>query len=355
MTLGLPASADERERRFPLTPEGVAQLVGAGVAVVMQQGAADCIHYADAAYVRAGAEIAPRSVALGCDVVVHLSPLLARDVARMQRGATLLSLANIAARSPEGVQGLLRRHVTAIAIDLIRPAVDDAPFADALAEVEGAGAIALAVGALADGKAGKGILLGGIAGVPPCEVTIIGSGLAACAAARAAAGLGAVVRMFDGDIRSLRRALWALAPIAPVASTLNSHVLEGALRAADVLVVTGDKWPLGCDDLAVAKRGVLIYDLTGGNQGNRNVGGREIHTDVGQSVARSSAMALSNTLVAFIIRHWLSGLNTPLPALQASAAIQRATLTYMGRVVNPELARVLGMRSVDISIYLSLS
>lgn len=359
LSVGLPACNVMDERRFPLTPEAVALLTEGGVEVMMQQGAGAPIHYTDEAYTRAGARICDRDTALGCEVVVHLPPLSPRDTLKMRRGATLLTLSGLDRRRLLGVKALLERHVLTLALDMIRRGAD-APFADALAEAQGAGSIAIAAGALADSVRGKGILLGGVAGVPPCEVVVMGSGIAARAAARAAGGLGAVVRIFDNDIHSLRSATASLWPLQPAASSMQPHVLEGAFRTADVVVMTDRKALPGSELLESTKKGVLLFDLVDSMTDDAGAG-RRLFTGVGSLVARTSAMALSNALVPLLLQmsrpvveedSRMAVIGSP---LQMLPSLQRAALTYMGRVVYPALAKRLGLRSVDISIYLSLS
>lgn len=205
-SIGLPACNNQSERRFPLTPEAVNMLVERGFRICIEQGAAACIHYTDNQYLRAGATVTDRDEALGCDIVIHLAPADTADIAKMRRGAMLLTLLHPEAQKPAAVKALLARHITAIAIDLVEDDKGHTPFADILAEIDGRASLAIASSLLADATRGKGILLGGIAGIIPCETTIIGSGIAACAAARSAMGLGATVKMFDNDVYRLRLA-----------------------------------------------------------------------------------------------------------------------------------------------------
>ena len=114
LTIGLPSCCDAGERRFPLTPEAVAVLTDAGYGVRIQEGAARVIHYTDAAYVKAGAEIGSREDALSCDIVIALAPLSDSDIRKMRRGSMLLSLLNESRQSPQSVNrpydGNLARH-----------------------------------------------------------------------------------------------------------------------------------------------------------------------------------------------------------------------------------------------------
>lgn len=374
LTLGLPASCDPTERRFPLTPEGAAMLAERGFTVKMEHGAAESINYPDSRYEGEGVMLVERAEALGCDIVVSLAPLSPADARRMRRGAMLLTLQRSVEMSRLTVKELLERHVVAIALDLVEDAHGCTPFADILAEIDGRASMAMASSILADPRRGKGILLGGVAGIVPCEVMIVGSGIAACAAARSAVGLGAMVRMFDGDVYSLRRAQRELGS-GVVTSTLHPHTVENALRSADVLIVTptAEEFTLHSEEVRVMKRGVLTFDLTARDgvgafpsmipvdladasaiDGSVGLTGRICYIHAGSAVARTAAMALSNTLLT-LMRTIVTCEGGAMNALKLHPGIQKATLTFFGKVVNSRLARIAGTRNVDIAIFLSLS
>lgn len=371
-TIGLPACDYLSERRFPLTPEAAARLIERGFRIRMQENAANCINYGDNTYMRAGVEVCTRQEALRCDIVIHLAPMTPADVRAMRRGAMLLTLFKPLQTDAASLRELLRRHIISIAVDLIEDSRGCTPFADILAEIDGRASVAMASSMLADSSRGKGILLGGVAGIIPCEVLIIGSGIAACAAARSATGLGATVRMYDDDVYSLRRATQELGP-GVISSALHPHTLENALRSADVAIVTPTSEPFAiCRELTgVMKRGVLCFDLvseTGesfpamkpvdlavaiSSKGGGQEQERVCYTHAGCAVARTAAMALSNTFIT-LMNSIVSceGVNN---ALKLLPGMQKATFTFFGRIVNPRMAKAAGMRSVDIGIYLTLS
>lgn len=369
MTIGLPASNVDYERRFPLTPEGAGLLVGQGFTVKMEQGAGETIHYTDNAYSREGIEIVSRTEALGCDMVIHLAPLSCHDIRQMRRGAVLLSLLSRCKRTKESVKALLDRKIINVAIDLVEDRYGNNPFADILSEIDGRAALAVAGSLLADSVHGKGILLGGVSGVIPCETTIIGSGISARAAARAASGAGAVVRIFDNDVYRLREATKELGTCA-VGSALHPRVLRNALRSADVVVFTQMTNPPVFDTEAISemKKGVIIFDLTNdcgcafpslptvdlalANPG-QPVQGRCCYVHAGSAVPRTAAMALSNTLLTFMGD--VSGCDGVMNALKMHPGIRKGAVTFMGKLVNADVAETIGMPSRDIAIFLTLS
>lgn len=392
-SIGLPKCLNRSEKRFPLTPEAVAALTRHGFSVLFEEGAADSIHYSDAAYLKAGARRVGRLETLQADIVIHLAPLAVADIRLLRRGALLLSLANFTRdNAKEVILELMHRRIINIAIDLIRDDAGNRPFGDILSEINGRSALTLAAAMLADPVNGKGILLGGIAGVIPCEVTIIGSCLAACAAARSALGLGAMVRLFDDDVYRLRTALRQLGG-GVIGSSIHPHALENALRSADILVITGEgnQLPVEGNVDCILKRKVLVFDLSDhpgtalrglvpvdlgefGQDADLRASAyallndrmaasaddpaarplrRPCFVNSGSAVPRTTAMALSDTFIT-LLNH-ISSCEGTGAILQLTPGLQEATLTFMGKAVNTEVARLAEVRHTDIRILLSLS
>lgn len=376
LTIGLPSSSDASERRFPLTPEGAGILVEQGFTVNIQEGAGKPIHYTDRQYAACGASITSRGEALRSDVVIHLSPLQPCDVMQMRRGAMLLTLLQPWRQTAEGIRALLSRAIMGVALDLVEDRRGNRPFAEILAEVAGRASVAIGSSLLADAVHGKGILLGGIAGVVPCEATVIGSGIAACAAARSALGNGAIVRMFDNDTYSLRNACRELGP-GLIASALHPRVVRSALRTADI-VICGELSPetrafstFDSEVVSEMKKGVIIFDLSH-RCGNtfpslRCVDlasmspldldpmntSRVVYVNAGSAVPRTSAMALSNTFITMFSD--ILSCDGVINTLRLVPGIQKAVFTFMGKTVNAEIAAIARMRPLDISIFLTLS
>lgn len=373
LTIGFPACDHPSERRFPLTPEGGARLMELGFRVKVESGAAAPIHYTDNQYLRAGCDVVTRDEALRSDIVVHTSPLALRDIRHLRRGSMLLTLLAPSLQEPEAIRALMERHTIAIALDLVEDARGNRPFADILAEIDGRAAMAMAASLLADSEHGKGILLGGIAGINPCEVAILGGDIAACSAARTAVGMGAIVRMFGSDVYSLRQAARELGP-GLICSDMHPRVVSAALRSADVIIATPGverRWRLDCDEAAMLKRGVLVFDLTGAEAGSRPFpsmqpielamagafksrrpeGYRVCYVNAGSAVPRTCAMALGNTLVTMLSEvYTCDGVSN---ALKLLPGLRRAAYLFLGHVVNEKIGARAGLRALDINIYLT--
>lgn len=371
ITIGLPVNTDASEHRFPLTPEGVKRLIEKGYNIKIEYGAASSIHYSDNAYMRQGAELTDRHGALSCDIVINLSTLSPSDIKQMRRGAMLLTLLYPNKLHADSIIEMQQRSIVGIAVNNISDDRGNLPFADILAEIDGRAAIATASSLLADANMGKGILLGGIAGINPCEVTVIGSGISAIAASRSALGLGAIVKMFDDDVYSLRAAVRDLGQ-GVIASSLHERVLCSALRTADVVIATPiqSKLTIGIEDVEIMKKGVVTFDLNN-NPGQifpsmptvdlaiakdtpkRKDDKRVCYINSGSAVPRTAAMALSNTFITMLDSIiTCEGLTN---ALKLTPGLRRGVFTFLGKITNPEVAKIAGCRFTDINIFLQLS
>ncbi len=371
LSIGLPKGNSNAERRFPLTPEAVEMLTARGYSVKIQHDAASTIHYSDMAYIRCGVTIAERGETLRCDIVIHLAPLTIAEIKQMRRGAMLLTLLHPERQSREVINALLDRNIIAIAIDLIKDEKGNTPFADILSEVDGRAAIALASSLLADASHGKGILLGGVSGITPCEAVVIGSGISARATARSAAGLGALVRMFDNDVYRLRSAAQEFGANL-VTSVLHPRVFLNALRTADVVIATdlSSLHTIDSDLVEQMKQGVVIFDLNHDNgvtfpslpiidasslndPKRQSPASRVCYINAGNAVPRTATMALSNTFITLFEQiASCDGVNNSLKLLPG---MQHAVFTFMGKVVNARIAHAAGLRHFDISLFLSFS
>lgn len=345
-----------------------------GFELKMEEGAAATIHYDDEKYRAGGVKIVNRREALGCDIVIHLPAISAADASSLKPGAVLLSLLHPEHQQPAAIRILLQRHIIAIALDLVEDNQGKRPFADILSEVDGRAAMAIASSLLADPVAGKGILLGGVAGIEPCEVAIIGSGIAARAAARSALGLGALVRLFDNDVYRLREGLHEIGEQSVIGSAIHPRVFAKAMRTADIVIATPTRRPVEVSIALVEemKRGVIAFDLShSGVQSvfpglkcidlalaspsdcspTRQV--RACYVHAGSAVPRTAAMALSTTLMTFFDDVTVcDGLPN---ALKFNKGLRCAAYTFMGKIVNGEIASIMGTRVIDITLFLQFS
>lgn len=371
ITLGIPAPM--RDRRLPLTPEAAAIISEYGIEVRIQQGAGVFVNYPDNRYAAAGARLTDRTETLDCDIVVSVEAPSAEDAAHLRRGATLLTL-EPQVDNAAALKALLERRICAISMRQIRDSEARHPFSDILGEIAGRAAVTMAATRLAevdaDTTVGKGILIGGIAGIVPCEVVIIGSGIAARAAASTALGLGATVRLFDDDTYGLRAAMDA-AGGRLICSAMQPHVLQNAIAMADVIILTPTAMPyiISAASMSAAKRGVLAYDITDydmcplATMDTVDLADTERpHTrphdtvcfrNLSAVVPRTTAMALSNAMISLLPDLVdTRGVNS---IASLRNGIQRAVYTCMGHVTNADLAHSMSRQYIDIALLGRLS
>lgn len=369
LSIGLPAEHNGGEKRFPLTPEGVALLTQAGFRVLIEHGAGEGIKYSDLHYTEAGAQSTVPADVFGCDVVLKITPLNEAEAALIRPGGFLLTLLQPQYQSAAVIKVLIQKKVTAVAIDRIVDEQGRYLFADILDEIDGRSAIVLASELLSNRSGGKGVLLGGIPGVAASEVLIIGGGLAGRAAARAACGLGALVRIFDNDFYRLKATQAEVSP-SIFTSNMHPHVLENAMRSADVVIGTEvpDKGRLGVNYVEMMKRGALLFDLCmdkGGcfetsscseapcNKVYEQCG--VLHyclSSVGSAVARTASMALSNLLVPVLFE-----LNDPAMAyghIKSDERLRNAVYLFGGKLTYKELSIRLGLPYYDMALFMSM-
>ena len=236
-------------------------------------------------------------------------------------------------------------------------------------EIDGRAAIVLASELLSNRSGGKGVLLGGIPGVASSEVLIIGGGLAGRVAARAACGLGALVRVFDNDFYRLKATQLEVSP-SIFTSNMHPHVLENAMRSADVVIGTEvpEGGRLGVSYIEMMKRGALLFDLCmdkGGcfetsscseapcNKVYEQCG--VLHyclSSVGSAVARTASMALSNLLVPVLI-----DLNDPAMLyghIKSDERLRNAVYLFGGKLTYKELSIRLGLPYYDMALFMSM-
>jgi alanine dehydrogenase len=368
IVIGLPRCEAPGERRFPLTPEAVDMLGDRGFLVRMEAGAASSIHYDDVRYMAAGAEIVSRAEAFAADMVIYLAAPTVPDIKLMRRGALLFTKLNAERQSSLAIKELMHRHIISVAIDLIRDSDNHTPFYDILSEIDGRAAVMLGATLLAGMGHGKGMLLGGVTGIVPCEVTIIGSGIGACAAAASAVGAGATVRMLDNDVYRLREATRLFPGI--ITSALHTRVLRHSLRTADIVIATevDPHFVINSDLVEEMKHEVVIMDINHDcspmfpslkaidiagftNFAGEAHPGRVCYVGAGNAVPRTAAMALGNTFLKLM--NDIIACDGVANTVKMLPGMQRAVFTYMGKAVNAHIAKIAGTRVMDISLLLN--
>ena len=234
--IGLPKEISLQENRISLTPDAVALLVNNGHEVWVEAKAGIGSKFTDKQYSEAGAKIVytPQEV-YKADVILKIEPPTLEEIEMLHPNQGLISALQLGHLKTENLQALLKKKVTALAYEFIEDKVGGMPIIRAMSEIAGTTVLLIAAENLSSANSGKGVILGGITGVPPTKVVIIGAGTVAEYAARAAIGLGAEVQVFDNHIYKLRR-IKSMLGQQIYTSTIDTLTLSETLKSADVVI-----------------------------------------------------------------------------------------------------------------------
>ena len=246
------------------------------------------------------------------------------------------------------------------------------PVLNILSEIEGKASISIAAEMLSNARGGKGVLFGGVSGVPPTEVIIIGAGIAGMSAARAALGMGAMVKVFDEDINKLRTIQQVLGQ-SLFTSIFQPNVLHNAFRSADVVIGAMQyinaqrRYVIAEEMISCMKKGALIIDLRvdqggcfettcGLTPSDPTIFQQHgiLHyckSNVSNYVARTTSMAFSNIFVPMLFS--IGDMGSVQGLIKADTGFRAGVYMYTGKPVNRYVANHFNLLSSDISIYLS--
>jgi alanine dehydrogenase len=268
ISIGIPSDKKNDEKRVALTPEAVNLLVENGNDVILQKGAGVGANYSDKDYAENGAVITDSLARVfSADAVIKVAPFTLQEVDYLKGNQIVMSFLNVLQLSEETLGKLIRKKVTAIALEKIRDNNGAMPVMESMSEINGVTSILVASDYLSNHHGGKGVLLGGITGVTPTEVVIIGANTAGEYAARAALGLGSQVKIFDQSLHNLRR-FQNLINQRLQTSVFHPQVLKKALRSADVLIGAIEledlrPWYYITEEMVkTMKKGAVVIDLS---------------------------------------------------------------------------------------------
>jgi alanine dehydrogenase len=373
LLIGIPREKNEHEKRLALTPESVHILADAGHRILLETGAGLGIRYSDNRFSEAGAEIVdtPAEV-FRADVILKILPPSLSEVALMKRRATLFSMIPFNQFLQASYEAMMQKCIHAVAYELMGNEQNNSPLRTLISEIEGMASITLASRLLSNTEGGKGVLLGSIPGVAPTEVLILGAGTAGTAAAHAALGLGALVKVFDRDIHKLRILQQTLGQKV-FTSNMHPKVLQNAFRSADVVVgamsyIHTFRRDIIADELIrMMKKGALIIDLRMSRGGcfETTCGLRPsdpeifelygvLHyckPDLSNTVARTASMAFSNIFVSMLLSLDCAGSFAGM--IKNDSTFRSGVYLYSGKPVNNYVSNRFNIHSHDLDIYLS--
>jgi alanine dehydrogenase len=320
--IGIPCEISFQENRIALVPDAVQVLVNNGHRVVIETQAGKTSHFQDSDYSEAGAEIAysPEEV-YKADIILKVAPPSKEEMDMMKNKQTLFSALQLTVQSECLLKHLITKKVTAIAFDWIKDEDGMFPVIRAMSEIAGGTSILIAAEYLSNVNYGNGSILGGISGISPTEVVIIGAGTVGEYAARAAIGLGASVKIFDNSVYKLRR-LQSELGMRVFTSIIQPKVLAKHLKTADVVIgATRSKQGLSplvvSEDMVIEmKTGAVIVDVSIDQGGCVETSHATDHTtpvfrkhgvihycvpNIASRVSRTASYALSNIFAPILL------------------------------------------------------
>ncbi len=373
MLIGVPAEIKSHEYRVGLTPAGVRELVAHGHQVMLETGAGTEAGFDDALYRAAGATIADEAATVfgQADMIVKVKepqPVECRLLRPEQLLFTYLHLAP----DPEQCRLLLASGCVAVAYETVTDERGGLPLLAPMSEVAGRMAVQAGAHALEKARGGRGVLLGGVPGVAPATVLVLGGGVVGLNAARMAAGLGADVTILDKSLPRLREIDQAFGGRIKTLVSNAQHIEDG-LREADLVVgavlVPGAAAPrlVRREQLALMKSGAVLVDVAIDQGGCFETSHPTTHenpvylvdgivhycvANMPGGVARTSTQALTNATLPFVLELADKGWRT---ALAENVHLLNGLNVCRGRVTHPAVAQALGYDQVAPQLALAVA
>jgi alanine dehydrogenase len=372
ITIGIPSDIQDDEKRVALTPEAVCQLVESNNEVIVQSGAGLGSNYTDKDYSENGATISESPARIySSDVVIKVAPFTEKETEYLKGNQIIFSYLNVLKLKEETLSKLIRKKVTAIAFEKIRDANGEMPVVESMSEIAGITSILIASEYLSNMHGGKGVMLGGITGVTPTEVLILGANTAGEYAARAAIGLGSTVKIFDNSVERLRRFQNKLGQRLQT-SVFHPQVLKKALKSADVIIGAIEledlkPWYYITEDMVRSmKKGAVIIDLSIDRGGCIETTECRAMKDpvyekhgvvhfsawnLPSRVSRTASIALSNIFTPLLQSMADAGGITQL--MKYNQGVRNGAYLYNGMLTNETLGQKFGIISKDLDLLIS--
>jgi alanine dehydrogenase len=370
--IGIPKEISLQENRVALIPSSVSTLVAHGHSVILESGAGIPSQFSDQEFAEAGAQIvfSPKEV-YQSDILIKVAPPTIHEIDWMKPNQILISPLQLPLISTEYIQLLKSKRVTALAMEYIKDDSGTFPIVRIMSEMAGLNSVLTGAQLLSSNGGGKGLLLGGISGVPSARIVILGAGIVAEYATRAALGLGAEVRIFDNNIYKLKRIQNKVGrPL--FTSALNPVFLEQELITADLVIgaihsKTG-RTPVVVSEKMVMKmkQGSVIIDVSidqGGCIETSEVTSLNQPTfvkydvvhycvpNMASRVSRTASVAISNIITPMLLKAANpSGVED---LLMENPGMRHGVYTYKGCLTNTYLGERFELKSTDLDLLIT--
>jgi alanine dehydrogenase len=370
MRIGVPKEIKVHEYRVGLVPAAARELVEAGHEVLVQTGAADGIGFSDADYLRVGAKIAATAAEIfaASDMIVKVKEPQPQECAMLRKGQILYTYLHLAP-DPQQTEALVKSGATCIAYETVTAPDGSLPLLTPMSEVAGRMSIQVGAYCLQKANGGRGILLGGVPGVAPAKVVILGGGVSGTHAAEMAVGLRADVTVVDRSVKRLRELSSIFGATLRTEYSTQEHidtlVMEADLVVGAVLIAGAAAPKLVTRDMVRRmKPGSVLVDISIDQGGCFETSKATTHADptyviddvihycvanMPGAVPRTSTFALNNATLPFARK--LADLGWK-AALRADPHLANGLNVHEGQITNAAVAKELGYKHVPVAVVL---
>lgn len=373
LQIGIPKEQMFQENRVALTPDAVSVLVNNGHRVVIEYLAGEGSHFTDKDFSEAGAKIAyDRKEVYQCDMLIKSAPVTDQELELLTPGQTIISPIHLAVMKAEILQTMMEKKVTALSFENLKDDSGHNPIVRSMSEIAGSAVMLIAGQYLSNFNNGKGVLLGGISGIPPTKVIIIGAGIVGEYAARTALAMGASVKVFENNIYRLKRMQNAIGH-RMWTSVLEPKILSKQLKTCDVAVgalssLGGQRTPIVVTDemVSMMRPGSVIVDVSidrGGCFETSEVTNHEnpifikhgvIHycvPNIPSGFARTASQAISNVLMPLLLEIADEGGLDKL--LWHKLNIRNGIYMFKGALTNFHLSQRFDLKFTDLNLLIA--
>lgn len=370
--VGIPKENALHEKRVVLTPEAAGLLINNGQRVIIESEAGLASKFTDQQYMDAGAQVVYSSKeAFDVEVVLKVEPPTIEEISYMRQGSCLLSALQLGDQQAEFIHGLNQKKITGVAFEHLEDKVGGMPVVRAMSEIAGSTVMLIAAEYLSSVNNGKGLILGGVTGVPPTQVVIIGAGTVAEYAARTALGLGANIKIFDNQLYKLRRIKQLLGQQV-FTSTIDNYTLSQALKEADVVIGAlraergQAKMVVTEEMVAQMMEGSIIIDVSIDQGGCVETIERTTHDEpiftkhevihygvpnIASRVSRTASFSFSNIFTPILLQ--MADLGGAEEMIFNYKWFMKGVYTYRGSLTNAHLARKFMMPHKELQLLLA--
>ena len=322
LLIGIPRETSFQENRIALTPEAVSVLIANGHRVIMETKAGEGASYSDNDYSEAGAKIASsKKEIFECEILVKSAPVCEEEIRLIKPNQFIISPIHVTAMKREILEKMMEKKVTALSFENLKDDSGHNPIVRSMSEIAGSAVMLIAGQYLSNANNGKGVLVGGISGIPPTKVIIIGAGIVGEQTARTALAMGASVKIFDNSIYRLKR-LQNNIGLRLYTSVIEPKILSKQLKTCDVavgaLAASGGRTPLIVTEEMVSRMrpGSVIVDVSIDHGGCFETSRITTHTEpvfrkydvihycvpnIPSGFARTASQAISNVLMPLML------------------------------------------------------